>query len=266
MTSDGGGVGGALALSHHTGSSTERAKLNKRTSTPIRVIGELLVIMLGVLLALWAEDWRANASDRRQTVQYLEQLSSEIDEATPQLVQSIELDSVSEARAMELGPVLRSTESTVPPDSARTLVYFRYSNYQPVLPTLDAILNSRDLRLISSEALRIRMRSTATQLRITESSLERTRSSLNRISGEMYVAVEPLWRRTAHRTDALIPTRLNPILRDTDIQLLRESPTVASLFSYYTAQLNDGSDSKKTLLQSIAELADALDAELGRSP
>ena len=219
------------------------------------------MIMLGVLLALWADGWRADQSDRRQTDQYLEQLSSEIDQVTPQLVESIEIDSVSVARSMRLAQVLRSTRSTVTPDSARILVRFFFSGYQPALPTLDAVLNSRDLRLISNEALRIRMRSTATQLRITEAFLERTRSSIVRISGELYLVLEPLWRRTPRQADAPIPTRLNPLLRNIDLDLLRGSPDVAALYSFYAAQLFDGNRSKRGLLESIEELSDALDTE-----
>jgi len=235
----------------------------KRRVRLLRATGELLVIVLGVLLALWAENWRAGQSDLRQTDQYMRLLAAEIDDVMPRLARSVRQDSVYYAVVTDLGTLLRAAPTSIVPDSVPRPAWFRYSYYRPTLPTLEAILESRDLGLIPSERVQISMRATSAQLRITEDVLERAGARIDRVNDDLYRVVEPLWRQTPHDSSDPIPTRINPLLQGTDFTLLSRSPEVAALFSAFSAALSDGNDQKRQLLQSVDDLRRAVEAELG---
>ena len=235
----------------------------KRRIRLMRAMGELLVIAVGVLLALWAENWRTGQSDLRQTDQYMRLLAAEIDDVMPRLALSVQQDSMYYARVTGLGTLLRAAPTSIVPDSAPPSPWFAYSYYRPTLPTLEAILESKDLGLIPSERVQISMRATSAQLRITEDVLERAGARIDRVNDDLYRVVEPLWRQTQHDSSDPIPTRINALLRGTDFTLLRGSPEVAALFSAFSAALSDSNDQKRQLLQAVDDLRGAVEAELG---
>ena len=91
-----------------------------RSRRALRVFGELLVIMTGVLLALWAEGWRESVAEAERAAGYLRSLEPELAETAGMIQGMIEHDSLGLASADAFVVALRA-ERPISQDSLRSV-------------------------------------------------------------------------------------------------------------------------------------------------
>ena len=76
-----------------------------------RALGELLIIIFGVLIALWAENWRQTLQDRGLERTYLERLAADLRRDTAEIS---EMMALTVGRARYAGIVLKALEEGEP--------------------------------------------------------------------------------------------------------------------------------------------------------
>jgi hypothetical protein len=122
----------------------------------LRVLSELIVIVVGVLIAFQVESWRDSVESRRREQAQLMALVADFNENVARLrdaeaFQSRSLRAYRQVLAIGTGDV-----PMPPPDSAYTL--FRrvrqFARFEPVTGAYDAMVSSGDLRLLQSQELR----------------------------------------------------------------------------------------------------------------
>ncbi len=121
----------------------------------IKLVGNLVVIVAGVLIALSAEAWWQDREEKDRELSYLLALQADMAEAGPVLARSIQADSANAVANQVLARTLRSGPPAGESDSAGprgpTLTFQEAS-----VPTgtLNALLETGDIRLIQSALLR----------------------------------------------------------------------------------------------------------------
>lgn len=116
-----------------------------------RLVGEFILIVAGVTVALAADSAWAAREDRTRADQYVAQLRSDAAENSERLLAAIELEEMQGQAALA---AFRATVSgeRISPDSARAWLVDRrglyYSDPRLVTGTFNAIVVSGDLRLI----------------------------------------------------------------------------------------------------------------------
>ena len=123
-------------------------------STLLRLSGELIVIVIGVLIALSADAWFDERQERGAEVRHLEALREDIVATQGILAESNEgRDRLSAALVrLSVGDL-----GAVPPDSASRWVYaglFSLENFEPRLTALTDLQNSDQLRVLTPDVRR----------------------------------------------------------------------------------------------------------------
>lgn len=116
-----------------------------------RVLGELALIVGGVLIALTLDAWWAGHQERQQEIAYLEQLLADLEETQRRLHASIAGDSATSdvvSRVLE-----RAFEGPLPPRDSLSL-QTGYSQFRPLTGTQTALLQGGGLQLLRSDSLR----------------------------------------------------------------------------------------------------------------
>lgn len=237
-----------------------------RSRRVLRVFGELLVIMTGVLLALWAEGWRESVVKAERAAGYLSRLEPELAETAGMIQGMIEYDSVGLASAHAFVVALRA-ERPISQDSLRSVYRLMMHNGRPTLPTLTAMLETGDLGLIRSDTLRAELSAVAQAISRTRVVLEATGEAGWAVAGEMYAVVEPLWREsTLRRSDDSSDPGLSilSLVYGTDFVLLQSDPRAASSMSHFGLALVDRLERLRSLAQRIEGLRSTLAAERER--
>jgi hypothetical protein len=132
-----------------------------RRERVLRLSGEFVVIVVGVLAALAVDEWVATASDREAEGEYLEALLRDLDAEAEFFADStgpLRLLTLADAALREVAPVARGT-ATFPVDtvgllrqvitSRRTVAVASTGN-----PTFEELISTGSLRLIRSAELR----------------------------------------------------------------------------------------------------------------
>jgi hypothetical protein len=122
-----------------------------------RVVGEFLLIVAGVSVALGAEAlWEARL-DRIREAEYLDQVRSDLAENERRLLEAIdseEMTHVSIQTAIDAVVQRR----TISPDSAQAWLHDRkglgYSDPRPLTGTFSALISTGDLRLVRDPSIR----------------------------------------------------------------------------------------------------------------
>jgi hypothetical protein len=119
-------------------------------------LGELLIIILGVLIALWAENWREALQDRGLERTYLERLSGDLRRDTAEISEMMEL---TVGRARYAGIVLEALETGEPGVSPEEFIwavehasFFGYPAYSRA--TFDDLMSTGNLRLLRSDRVK----------------------------------------------------------------------------------------------------------------
>ncbi len=121
----------------------------------IKLVGNLVVIVAGVLIALSAEAWWQDREERDRELSYLLALQADMAEAGPVLARSIQADSANAvanqvwARTLRSGPPAGESDSAGPRGPTLT-----FQEASVPTGTLNALLETGDIRLIQSALLR----------------------------------------------------------------------------------------------------------------
>ncbi len=237
-----------------------------RSRRALRVFGELLVIMSGVLLALWAEGWRESVVEAERAAGYLRRLEPELAETAGLIQEMIEHDSIGLGSTGAFVIALRA-ERPISQDSLRSVYRLMMHNGRPTLPTLTAMLETGDLGLIQSDTLRADLSAVAQALSRTRIVLEATGEAGWAVAGEMYAVVEPLWREsTLRRSDDSGDPGISilDLVHSTDFVLLQSDPRTASSMSHFGLALWERLERLRSLAQRIEGLRSTLAAERER--
>jgi hypothetical protein len=132
---------------------------SQRPNLLARFGGELFVIVLGVLIALWVDSWREARQERTLQTDLLESLRSEVQSNVRNLEGSIVQQQRILASMRRLMTVQRNTPVSVPPDSLEIL--FRdagsFSRARPSFGSYDAMVSTGTSRLLPDPGLAQRL-------------------------------------------------------------------------------------------------------------
>ena len=126
----------------------------KRFPVGVRVLGEMGVIVAGVLIALTADSWLQDRKDRATEVKHLVALSAEFEESRGALRAAVEFK---ESQIADLGRFLNHRVEDLPPESIAEWVYrgiYVTGSYVPVLSALRDVQSSGDLTLLEDPEIR----------------------------------------------------------------------------------------------------------------
>jgi hypothetical protein len=132
-----------------------------RLERVLRLSGEFVVIVVGVLMALAVDQWAAKASDPETEVEYLEALLRDLDaeaEFFADATGPLRLLALADSALQEVGPVARGT-AAFPVDTVRFLRQVITSRRTVAVastgsPTFEELVSTGSLRLIRSAELR----------------------------------------------------------------------------------------------------------------
>lgn len=146
-------VSEAMGRLHRT--AGERT-VRDRKSVGLRVLGDLIVIVAGVLIAFQVENWRENVQARQREQAQLVALAADFEENAARLRDA---ESFQRRALRAYGRVLAigNGDAPMPPaDSAyRDFRHIRqFARLEPVTGAYDAMVSSGDLRLLQSQELR----------------------------------------------------------------------------------------------------------------
>ncbi len=129
---------------------------DRRIPLAPRVIGELVIVVVGVLIAIWVDNWNAGRKEADQESDYLSGILFDLSSDSA----ALEYRMTTAARGLEVADRLmelrRDPESTAAPDSL-AIWFFRAAfidNFQVLDYTYRAILGAGGLSLIRDEVLR----------------------------------------------------------------------------------------------------------------
>jgi hypothetical protein len=109
---------------------------------------ELIVVVLGVLIALAADSWRETLQDKRRAESYVEAMVVELSAARDSLVRTIEETERYASALLEWRALAASAEPAVAPEIGSM------PNVYVPTGTLDALFATGDFNLIGSDELR----------------------------------------------------------------------------------------------------------------
>lgn len=122
-----------------------------------RRLAELLTIFLGVVLAFLADDFRERLSEARAERVVLEGLRADFEQNARQLQAQLEFNARVESATVGLMGVLERADGSatvVVHDTLLMAAAVGVNTYDPIRGTLDALLNSGELRLVQNADLR----------------------------------------------------------------------------------------------------------------
>lgn len=132
----------------------------------LRVGSELVVIVVGVLIALAIDEWRGNIKDAQTEAEYVQQLLADLQTTRDRVTSAVAGEVDSEIATKEL-LVHFETDQSADPESVSGLLSLAcsFSNPVPVLGTVDALVSTGDLRLIRDTDRRSRITQYLSQTR-----------------------------------------------------------------------------------------------------
>jgi hypothetical protein len=136
-----------------------------------RVLGELTLIVGGVLIALAVDSWREDYQERRQETAYLGQLLLDLRETDSRLKISMRGDSAMFDQVNWM--IDRAFAGPLPPADSLDLSA-GYTQFRPLTGTLVALIQSGDLRLVQSDSIRFQLIAYAALVDATHTLLRHT--------------------------------------------------------------------------------------------
>lgn len=133
-----------------------------------RFLGELVLIVGGVLIALAIDSWWEGHQEREQERAYLDQLLVDLRETEDRLHTSIAGDSAMLDRVS--GVLDRAFNGHLPPPDSLVLPT-GYTQFRPLSGTQAALVQSGDLRLVRNDSIRFQVIAYAALIDATETIL-----------------------------------------------------------------------------------------------
>jgi hypothetical protein len=138
-----------------------------------RLFAELAVIIAGVLIALAANSWWEGRQEQKHAREYLEQLLVDIQRTDRRLRSTLETET--HRREAVSAAIGRAFAGTWPhPDSLDLPTGYDY--FEPLTGTLTALIQSGDLRLLTSDSVRFELIAFSALIHETEAILRHTES------------------------------------------------------------------------------------------
>ena len=214
-----------------------------------RVIGELVLIVGAVLIALAVESWWQTRQERQRETAYLEQLLADARETESRLKTSIAGDS---SMLADVQRVLdQAFYDRMPPRDSFKLPT-GYQQFRPLTGTLTALVQNGDLRLVRSDSIRFRVIAYVAQINATEVNLRHTESLVWNSTERV------LHGMTLHSRSAGAWSQLN-------IKAALNDPDIISALRVQQTASNNRLRTLRRLEEPTADLIRLLQAELGRN-
>ncbi|MDX1471308.1 MAG: DUF6090 family protein [Flavobacteriaceae bacterium] len=140
---------------------------NKKSKYLKYAIGEIILVVIGILIALQINNWNENRRDRQQEQVLLGQLQSEFQSNLDQLNEKIELRNLISYSALNL---LESIDSPLKRDSDSILKYLSITQIAPTYdPIVNDLVSSDRIQLIQNQELKEKLsRWTSEIVQVTE--------------------------------------------------------------------------------------------------
>jgi hypothetical protein len=162
------------------------------TLTWKRALAELTLIVLGVLIALGANSWWENRSDRQRERSYLRQLLADVSETEVRLQQSIRIDSANLAlvsRFLDAAGEFHAGEvdraAAPPADSLGSWAVTAYASFIPLSGTYSALVQDGAIQLLRSDSLRFHIIAYAATIASAQEVLRHTEAQVWRNSEQV---------------------------------------------------------------------------------
>ena len=125
----------------------------------VYAIGEILLVMIGILLALQVNNWNEDTKDRKEEVQLLNGLADEFEENMDRIKRSMDANERSNSAANMLIEIIRSGELMRIPDELDSLIVTLtlWSSFDASTGVVDEIINSGKLTIIADRKLRTQL-------------------------------------------------------------------------------------------------------------
>lgn len=129
---------------------------NKFSTYLLYALGEILLVVVGILIAVQIDDWNQNEKNRKTERSILIGLLKEFLEAKEEMNTDIEFRNQI-IRYSQYALDLRQDNQSMPADSIDALLanLLSYRFYTPSHPTLNDLINSGRMELIQSDSLRL---------------------------------------------------------------------------------------------------------------
>jgi hypothetical protein len=123
-----------------------------------RLFAELVIIVAGVLIALAIDEWRTDVEESRLANVYVRQLIVDLDTSEVVFLESAQFTATAEVAATSLLNIFEENQQAELKQVRDLLIAMSgYDNPVPVLGTVDALINTGDLRLIHDPVARSRI-------------------------------------------------------------------------------------------------------------
>jgi hypothetical protein len=159
-------------------------------------VTEFVLIVAGVLVALAANSWWESRRDHDREHVYLVQLLADTHENAVRVGTAIAEDSALQRSTRRWTAILRGSGPPPPADSLPPLgggsELFRTSDFRPLLGTYAALVETGDLQLLRSPALRFRLVAYQSSLETVREILSRSVESMERDEDSFFRVVIPL--------------------------------------------------------------------------
>jgi hypothetical protein len=149
-----------------------RADLNWRYA-----LGELSLIVVGVLIALAANSWWAERGERHRERAYLRQLLTDVRETEVRLNGSIRVDSVNLAsvrRVLDTAEAFHQSGGSAVPSADSLEIVTAYSSFAPMSGTYSALLQSGGTQILRNDSLRFHIIAYAATMAVAQEVLRQT--------------------------------------------------------------------------------------------
>jgi hypothetical protein len=159
-------------------------------------LGEFILIVTGVLVAMAANSWWASRQDHTKERSYLAQLLADTRANAERVDSAFASDSAAQASTRRILALLSDTAPAPPRDSTRRGIpggdAFSSPDFRPLLGTYTALLETGDLQLLDSPDLRFRLVAYESSLESVRETVRHTSETLERHEDSYFRALIPL--------------------------------------------------------------------------
>lgn len=216
-------------------------------------LGELTLIVAGVLVALAANSWWDDRRDRQRERAYLRQLLADVRETQNRIEYSLSGDSLIWSQASRFLDAADTATTAPAVDSLYVWSTIDYRTFRPLTGTYDALVHNGNPELVGSNALRLQIISYAAEI-----------EAARQVLGHTEVLI---WRNLERRDLALLRHRL---LRgggqrwrsSVDADGLLRDPELLNTMSMQRSASGDRVGALQKLRVPTAELRRSLEATL----
>ena len=129
---------------------------NKVSKYMLYAIGEIVLVVIGILIALQINNWNEQRKDNKQEFYILKQLQKEFKADSSQISNYIRLTKIKTKEGKKLRKAVKNKRYSISKDSLAKYAFFngRLVLFDGYTPTFDEIVSSGNLNIIKSEKLK----------------------------------------------------------------------------------------------------------------